>query len=377
MLQHERPKLMSYRKLRVGIVGANSDRGWGTTVHIPALRALDGFEIAAVSTTRLETANETTRRFGIARAYADHEELVRDPSVDVVAICVKAPSHRDPVMAALAAGKHVYCEWPLAINASEAQEMVALAQRKEVRHIVGLQARGSPVFRYVKDLIEEGYVGRVVSANFLVAVSGGGPTRADVAGAYTATRATGATTITIHGGHSLDAFCFCLGDFRELSGTVATQFTETKIWETGETIAKDAPDQMIVNGLLDSGAVASVHINGGTLAGRGIRFRIHGSKGTLIVSHDGEFGVQMADVKLFGAQEGDALSEINIPASYAALARNDLSISSYNVAHLYLQLAKGIEMGSAATPGFDLALKRHQLLEAIERSSETGERVRI
>jgi predicted dehydrogenase len=372
---------MSAGRLRVGIVGANPGRGWGTTVHIPALQALPDFEISAVCTTRQQSADETARRFGIARAYGDYRALVRDPDVDIVAICVKAPSHRGPVMAALEAGKHVYCEWPLAIDSGEAQDMLALAERVGVRHIVGLQARGSPVFRRVKDLVEGGYIGRVVSANLQVAIAGGGPIRADVAGAYTASRVNGATTMTIHGGHSLDAFCFCLGEFRALSGTVATQFTETKIVETGETIPKDAPDQVIVSGILESGAVASVHINGGTLAGQGIIFRIHGSAGTLIVRHDGEFGVQMADLKLWGARVGEALAEIEIPAHYSALPRGELSPSSHNVAHLYLQLAEGIRTGAAVVPGFDVApgfdlgFARHRLLDAIERSSNTGERI--
>jgi predicted dehydrogenase len=364
-------------RLRVGIVGANPERGWGTTVHIPALQALPGFEVAAVCTTRQDSADETARRFGIPRAYADYEALARDPDVDIVAICVKAPSHYGPVMAALEAGKHVYCEWPLAVDALEAHAMLALAERRGVRHVVGLQARGSPIIRRVRDLVEGGYVGRVVSANLLVAIGGGGPTRADVAGAYTATRATGATTMTIHGGHSLDAFCFCLGEFRALSGTVATQFTTTKILETGETIAKDAPDQVIVNGVLENGAVAAAHINGGTLAGNGIRFRIHGSEGTLIVTHDGEFGMQMADLKLFGARAGAALAEIEIPADYSALPRGDLSTSSHNVAHIYLRLAEGVRTGAPVSPGFDLALNRHRLLDAIQRSSDCGERINL
>ena len=79
---------MTAEKLRVGIVGANPDRGWGTTVHVPALRALpEEFEISAVCTTRQDSAEETARRFGIAGAYDDYRALVRDPDVDIVAIC--------------------------------------------------------------------------------------------------------------------------------------------------------------------------------------------------------------------------------------------------------------------------------------------------
>jgi predicted dehydrogenase len=108
--------------IRVGVVGATPLRGWGTTAHLPALQALDEFEITAVSTTRLESATATAAAFGIPLAFADDAQLLSHPDVDVVAVSVKVPEHGRLVRAALEAGKHVFCEWPLGLDSGQAAE---------------------------------------------------------------------------------------------------------------------------------------------------------------------------------------------------------------------------------------------------------------
>ena len=98
------------RKIRVGIVGANPSRGFASIAHIPALQALPDFEISAVSTTRQDSADAAARHYGVPLAFSDAEKLARHPDVDLVAVSVKVPDHYVSVMAAIDAGKHVYCE---------------------------------------------------------------------------------------------------------------------------------------------------------------------------------------------------------------------------------------------------------------------------
>jgi predicted dehydrogenase len=87
--------------------------------------------------------------------------------LDLVTVSVKVPDHYEPVMAAIEAGKHVYCEWPLGRDTAEAERMLGAAERRGIRHAVGLQGQVSPAINYVKDLIAEGYVGRVLSATMI------------------------------------------------------------------------------------------------------------------------------------------------------------------------------------------------------------------
>jgi predicted dehydrogenase len=145
--------------IRIGVIGATPARGWGTAAHLPALAALEDFEVTAVSTTRLTTARATAEVFGIPLAFADDDELVTHPDVDAVAITVKVPEHDRLVRAALAAGKHVFSEWPLGVDLGQASALAELARASGVRHIVGLQGYRAPGAVFVRELIEVGYIG--------------------------------------------------------------------------------------------------------------------------------------------------------------------------------------------------------------------------
>src|SRR5438093_4801192 len=136
--------------LGVGIIGVSAVRGWATTAHIAALRALPNYKIAALSVRSAESARAVGEVFGVSPVFSDHEQLVTRPDVDVVAVTVKVPHHRELVSAALAAGKAVYCEWPLGRDLDDARAMAALAAEKGVRTVVGLQARQAPAIEFVR-----------------------------------------------------------------------------------------------------------------------------------------------------------------------------------------------------------------------------------
>lgn len=368
---------MANEKIRVGIIGANVHGSWGARAHLPALKALPRFEVTAVCTTRQETADETAKQFGIPIALADPQRLVEHPEVDVVAVCVRVPAHDGLVRAALGAGKHVFCEWPLGANTAQAVQMRDLAVRAGVRHMVGLQARGAPVIEYVKDLVAQGYVGQVLSATMIGATPfGGSPIPASRA--WFADRSNGANVMTIAGGHSIDALRYCLGDFREVSAVVATRRPRPTIVETGETIEMTAPDQVLVSGTLASGAVASFHISGGTARGTGFHFEIHGTDGDLVIAPADPIpgvGVQYADLILRGGQgSGNTLEDLPIPARYRWVPADVPAGPPYNVAQLFARLAEAIRAGTPADPDFDVAVRNHQLLDAIQTASDTGQR---
>ena len=155
---------MTSKKLRVGLIGANMNYGWGTRAHVPAILALPEFELAAICTTRQDTASETARHFGVELAFDDHRKLVNDPTIDVIAVSVRVPHHHALTMAALQAGKHVFTEWPLGRTLSEAEEMASLATKNQLQAMIGLQGRGSPEFLHIKDLVAKGYIGNLSKA---------------------------------------------------------------------------------------------------------------------------------------------------------------------------------------------------------------------
>jgi len=144
---------MAEEKIRVGIIGANAHYGWSMRAHLPALRAMPNYELTAVCTSRPETAAESAAHYGARLAFHDYHAMVTHPDIDLVSVSVRVPLHHDMVMAALHAGKHVYCEWPLGANLAEAEGMAALARSKGVRHMIGLQANGDPLLLRLRALL--------------------------------------------------------------------------------------------------------------------------------------------------------------------------------------------------------------------------------
>jgi len=372
-------------KIRVGVVGANSERGWGGSVHIPAIAALPEFSLQAVGTTRAESAAASAARFGAKLAFSDTAALVAHPDVDLVVIAVKAPEHYAAAMLALEAGKHVFCEWPLAASTAQAVAMRDLAASKRVKTMVGLQARAAPALMRARDLVNEGYVGRMVAVRLACALPGGG-TRRSQDGLYVIDNRNGASTLAIQGGHAIDALRLVAGGFAGVSAVVDNQFPVVEVIETGETLAKDAPDQILASGRLQNGASVSISINGGAVAGFGIELTIFGTEGTLSVYQHGPLNFQMSELSLAGAKAGArALAPLEIPAGYDPMLfpADYVGRSPYpgvplpratlvNVANLYRRLAAAIANDSDVEPNFATGIAMHKIIDSLTTASTTS-----
>jgi predicted dehydrogenase len=214
-------------------------------------------------------------------------------------------------------------------------------------------------FNRIRDLVAEGHVGKVLSCTMIITTPAWG-TEFTLDWAYMADRSNGNTLMTSPGGHSIDALCYCLGEFKELSSVLANQRQRVKIVETGETIQMTAPDQVLISGVLQSGAVASVHLKGGTANGTGFLFEIHGTEGALvIVPADPRQAtyIQVSEFTVRGAQAGKPLADLSIPESYRWVPPAVPAGLPFNVAQLYMRMAEGIREGKSVSPDFDVAVK--------------------
>jgi len=129
------------KKLRVGVIGANLQEAGERRRISPRWPRSTGSRRWRVATSHRASAEATAARFGMAHAFDDPRALVEHPDVDIVSVCVRVPAHRELVMLAVDAGKHVYCEWPLGRDTAEAEELHRAAETRGVVHMVGLQAR--------------------------------------------------------------------------------------------------------------------------------------------------------------------------------------------------------------------------------------------
>ncbi len=361
--------------LGVGIIGVSADRGWASTAHIPALRALPNYEIRALSAHSIESARAAGEAFGVSAVFSDHEQMLAQPDIDVVAVTVKVPHHRELVSAAIAAGKAVYCEWPLGRDLDEARAMAALAAEQGVRTVVGLQARQAPPIEFVQELLSDGYVGEVMSTTMIgLSIPGNVVVQPN---AYMLDKTNGANLITISLGHSLDMLNYVLGDYADLSAVSGLRRPLITIEESGEQMAKTAADQIAVVGTLTSGAIASIHIREAVAGGAGLLWEINGTEGTLRIT--GAAAVpEIVPLTVAGARGQNEPAELAVPAAltqrWPALTRLE-GAPGYNVGRAYAAFAADIANGTHTVPDFTDAVHRHEVLAAIERSAASGERV--
>ena len=364
--------------LGVGIVGVSPVRGWAAIAHIPALRALPNYQIRALSAHNTESARAAGEVFGVGVVFSDHEQLVTRPDIDVVAITVKVPHHRQLVSAALAAGKAVYCEWPLGRDLDDAKAMAALAAAQHGAHtVVGLQARQAPVIEFVQELLRDGYLGEVLSTT-MVGLSVPG----DIVGqpnAYMLDKTNGANLLTIAIGHSLDTLNYALGEFAELSAVSDLRRPLITIEETGQQIMKTAADQIAIIGTLTSGATASIHIREAVAGGTGFLWEINGTNGTLLITADAA-QPQIYPLTVAGAHGPNEPAELAAPAAltqkWPALTSLE-GTPAYNVGRAYAAFAADIDNQTHTVPDFADAVGRHEVIAAIERSAASGERVKL
>jgi predicted dehydrogenase len=254
--------------------------------------------------------------------------------------------------------------------------MASLAAEREVRTVVGLQARQAPAIEFVQELLSDGYVGEVLSTT-MVGLSVPG----DVVGqpnAYMLDKTNGANVLTVAVGHSLDVLNYVLGEFANLSAVSDLRRPLITIEETGEQIVKTAADQIAVIGTLTSGATASIHVREAVAGGTGFLWEINGTDGTLRITADaalpGIFPLTVA-----GAQGRNEPVELAIPV---ALSQKWPALTSlegapaFNVGRAYAAFAADIDNGTHTVPDFADAVRRHEVIAAIERSAASGKRVR-
>ena len=362
-------------KIRVGIVGATVTQGgssWGQNAHVPALKALPNYELKAVCTSHEDTAKASAAAFGAERAFHRFGDMATHPEVDLVVVCVRVPGHRELVMAGLQAGKPVFCEWPLGANLAEAEEMAGLARQRSLKSIVGLQARSDPAILYARDLIQQGYIGEVLTANLNTVAQAQlqrGPGRI-----WQGIRANGANTLTIAGGHAIDALCAVLGEFAELSARVSTRIPEWRTLE-GKPYPVDSPDSINVVGRMVSGAEVSINVAAVPSNPSGNRLEIYGRDGALVIRANG--ALSLGPNQMHTGKGKEAMAPMPVPAKYKFVPEGTPGGQPYNVAQAYARAADALRGGGSFDVDFNLAVQRHKLIDAIERSSATGRSVRI
>ena len=361
-------------RIRVGIVGA-SPQSWAAAAHLPPLAHLDELTVTAVATTRQDSARAAAA-FGIRHAFASAEELASHPEVDLVVASVKVPAHAAVIRAALAAGKHVYAEWPLGVDLAEASALADAAAAAGVVHAVNLQAYHSPGARFVADLLADGRVGPVESVSMSAAGDPLGGSRIPRSLAWSTEPAAGNNLLTVMAGHALAALERVAGPLADVSAVLANLHGRVVVAETGELIANHVPGQVALHGRLGNGALLSLSIHGGSAATpSGFAITITGADGTLTITPaDPRHYPGWAEWRVRLRSTDGAATDLPVPVRYRLVPPGVPAGPAANIAALYREVAHAITEGRPAYPGFGTAVHHHRTLAAIERAAQTGVR---
>ncbi|PWK60334.1 Gfo/Idh/MocA family oxidoreductase [Aminobacter sp. AP02] len=357
-------------KIRLGFIGANIRSNWASESHFPALAASSDVELAAVCTTSQASAEEAKHVLGARLAFSDYREMVQSDEIDAVVVVVRVPSHYATTKAAIEAGKHVYTEWPLGVTTVEAKELAEAAAARGLQTATGLQARVAPELMYMRELISDGSIGKVLSCH--VSCFRPGLLARPASRTWTRDVTLGANPLTIQAGHILDTLRFVAGEFSELQAVVSTQSKQWYQTDTQQMVDVTSPDNVLINGALRNGAVASVHVATVPLAPSGYRMEIYGSKGSLVVAHP--ISSNHGNLVLRGTFGGNGLDTLAVPAGFAHVADDFPAGPPHAIGQMYALFAEGIRTGSTPErlPTFATAIELHHLLDCIRDASSQG-----
>jgi len=349
---------MTSARLKGAGVGAgisNSPDGrerWAVRAHLPALEALpDLFEIVAVCTTRQDTATAAAQKFRVPHAYDSVERMLAErPEIDVVCVSVRPSVHHEVVMAALRAGKHVYCEHPLGISTQQAREMYELARRRGVHSIVGHEYHYEPAALQMAELVKQGFIGKPLTFNITYFVSN-----------YIAPRPSHRQWLFqaemgghpgYRSGHSLERVTSILGrDIDRICADMAVLVPERANLDGGEPIRSNQVENM--NYLLRTadGVMGTLQVSFTAWFGTGSRFELYGTEGMLMLDtasladwdkRTGQGDPPRGELKLYGAR-ADLEQMMADPIAPERLERRFAEIPI--AAHQYR--VEGIERGRA------------------------------
>ena len=303
------------RKVRVGVLGAGA---WARFAHLPGYRRDARCELIAIADPVVARAREFAAEFGIPNVYDSHEALIARGDIDLVDVCTPSATHFELSWAALEAGKHVLCEKPVAYDYRETRRAAAFARSKGLKTKLGFTFRYSPAMRYMKALIDEGFVGTPYIFNGYEQNSQWLDPQTPLRQVdHLADQATiQVSSLEGYGAPIMDlAHHFVGSRFREVVGTMKNFVPNRIVRATGTMMRMNIDDGDIFIGEFANGAIGSIQTSFVTVGNYpGLEARVYGSKGALICRLVKENGI-CESLKAASADQVE-FRELEVPARF-------------------------------------------------------------
>jgi predicted dehydrogenase len=387
--------------IRIGFIGLSAVSSWGSQAHLPYLKESSKYTIVALCNTSVESAKAAIAKYELpasTKAYGSYKDVANDPDVDLIVCSVRVDRHYDAVKPALEAGKDVYCEWPLGKNLEEGLELAELAKKKGVRTMVGLQARQADFVKKVKEVVDSGRIGKILSVTFVGAGSNLGPTEM-VNYEYLNHKEVGGNLVTIHFSHCMlhpawgivgrrprISLCtnavflgfygllYAVGELKSYTSILEVKRPEVKLTDkmTSDpdakvvgTTTRTSHDQILIQGHLESGALLTYHLRGGKAFSdtQNLIWRIYGETGEIQVTGSSAMlqMVPSAKIEVEDIATGK-IEEITVDSD----KWDKLPCPAPNVARMYEAFADK----TTEYPDWEEAVVRHRLVDELYRREE-------
>ena len=353
-------------KIRMGVVGTS---WWADMHHLPYLKSHPQAEIAAICGRNRERAETIAGKYEIPAVFTDYQEMIGKGDLHGLIASVPDDIHYDVVMAALDAGLHVICEKPMARNTAQAQEMLDKAMEKGVKHMTYFTWRWQPHYRYVKQLIDDGFLGTCYHCHIQWFM---GAAR-NPAYAWRFDRQHGSGILGDLGSHAVDFARFYISEIVGVNANLQT-FADRNPAPSGKLIPADDSAMLMLD--FESGAQGMIHVSAVSHIGNRAwdqRILLHGEAGTIEVSS------AMAGTIIAAARDGEKeFKTLEVPDSFweGANRKNPFSVFTRQSVGARLFIDSIID-DQPITPGFEDGVAVQKVLDAALASQEQGIRIEI
>jgi len=306
---------MTQSKIRVAVLGAGA---WARFAHIPGYKRDARCEVVAVCDPQRELADAAARDFGIPDVATDHRDVISRADVDLIDVCTPSATHFELAWAALEAGKHVLCEKPVAFDYRDTLRAHELAKAKGVKTKLGFTFRYAPAMRYMKALIDEGFVGTPYIFNGYEQNSQWlDPSTPLRQADHTADQSVlQVSSLEGYGAPIIDLGMWFVGSaFASVVGTMRNFVPERVVRATGTMLRMNIDDGDIFIGEYANGALGSVQTSFVTVGNYpGLEARVYGSEGAIICRLVEERGI--CESLKVATKEAVEFQEIEVPQRF-------------------------------------------------------------
>jgi predicted dehydrogenase len=378
------------RTLRVGMIGyafmgALHSQAWRTLNHVYDLGA--DVEMRAICGRNEEAVSAAAKKLGWASYETDWRRLIARDDIDIVDICTPGSSHEEIAVAALAAGKHVLCEKPLANTVTEAERMAAAAAAAPGTSMVGFSYRTVPAITYARDLVAQGRLGRIFHVRAVYLQDWIVDPEFPLVWRLRREEA-GSGALGDIGAHIIDATQFITGS----SITGVSGLTETFIADrplVGEVHGLSATassergtvtvdDAALFHARFDNGSIGSFEATRFANGRRnGIEIEINGSLGSLRFDFQSMNELFVYDHTVDAKDAGwtrISVTQPDHPYMSAWWPPGHIIGYEHTFTHEFRDFVDAIVSGTPARPSFADGLQVQRVLDAVERSAASESR---